>query len=86
MNVAAALAVTGSAWAATAHDCRCRAFGESFELGTVACIMGELAQCQMALNNPSWQKLKASCPEVRLDEAETLLSLAYPPPPSLPKC
>jgi hypothetical protein len=80
------MAISGTVWAEQSHDCRCRAFGEKFELGAVACIMGELAQCQMALNNPSWQKLKASCPEARLDDLQPLLALLHPSPPSLPKC
>jgi len=49
-------------------NCTCRFRGENFQIGEVACIMGELKQCEMKLNNTSWRKVSEGCPQVQLQQ------------------
>jgi hypothetical protein len=64
-------------------NCTCRANGQSYELGQILCIRGKLAQCQMSLNNTSWQVIAEMCPEARRSESFSIASL--PPRSSLPR-
>lgn len=75
-------------------DCKCRANGEKFEIGQIACIRlpagSRLAQCGMVLNNTSWKILAGSCPSARLDSGDdpALMSVSphnrHPAPAILP--
>jgi hypothetical protein len=67
--MAVAAAVLGWALAVPAAadpNCKCRLAGERFDLGTVMCIRGKLARCEMFLNNTSWKTIADTCPEARL--------------------
>ena len=65
--VAAVLAGSLFAAPATADpNCKCRYYGNRYELGTVMCVMGKLSQCVMNLNNTSWKPISDGCPEVSL--------------------
>ncbi|MDJ0896471.1 MAG: hypothetical protein QNJ92_15100 [Alphaproteobacteria bacterium] len=52
--------------AAADIDCRCRAAGQSYELGAVVCLKmangARLARCDMAQNVTSWTFLSDGCP------------------------
>jgi hypothetical protein len=47
-------------------NCRCRLFGEYYELGTTVCIRGSLRRCEMNLNNTSWKQIADFCPQAGL--------------------
>jgi hypothetical protein len=47
-------------------NCRCRLFGEYYELGTTMCSRGNLRRCEMNLNNTSWKQIADFCPQARL--------------------
>ncbi len=47
-------------------NCRCRLFGEYYDLGTTMCIRGNLRRCEMNLNNTSWKQIADFCPQARL--------------------
>jgi len=47
-------------------NCRCRLYGEYFELGTTLCIRGNLRRCEMNLNNTSWKQVADFCPQAGL--------------------
>jgi len=47
-------------------NCRCRFYGEYFELGTTMCIRGNLRRCEMNLNNTSWKQIADFCPQASL--------------------
>jgi hypothetical protein len=47
-------------------NCRCRLFGEYYELGTTICIRGNLRRCEMNLNNTSWKQIADFCPQANL--------------------
>jgi hypothetical protein len=65
-------------------NCTCRANGQSYELGQIVCIRGKLAQCQMNLNNTSWQIIAEMCPETqRRSDRFSIASLL--PRSSLPR-
>jgi hypothetical protein len=49
---------------AASHTCTCRAHGKDYEQGQIACIRGQLARCDMNLNNSSWKIISDVCPEV----------------------
>ena len=53
--------------------CKCRSAGQSYDLGAVVCIRGQLARCEMFLNNTSWKIIADSCPQTRA------------PPPGAPR-
>ncbi|WP_293858870.1 hypothetical protein [uncultured Alsobacter sp.] len=46
--------------------CTCRANGQDFQMGEVACLRtsqgARLARCVMVLNNSSWETIQQSCP------------------------
>ena len=48
-------------------DCRCRLYGEYFDIGSIMCIRGSLRRCEMNQNNTSWKKIGDVCPQARLD-------------------
>lgn len=48
-------------------NCRCRLYGEYYELGTTMCIRGNLRRCEMNLNNTSWKQIADFCPQADLD-------------------
>jgi hypothetical protein len=56
-------------WAATGPpaaadpNCKCRFAGERYGLGTVMCIRGKLARCEMYLNNTNWKTIADVCPQ-----------------------
>lgn len=64
--VSAAIATFASVWPAYAIDCTCRFRGSDFQLGDQVCLNTPkgltMAQCQMVLNNTSWQLLNEQCP------------------------
>ncbi len=77
---AAMLLVATNGPAAADIDCRCRAAGQSYELGAVVCLKmangARLARCDMAQNVTSWTFLSDGCPvasalEMTPIEAET---------------
>ncbi len=51
-------------------NCTCRFQGENFQIGEVACILGELKQCEMKLNNTSWRTLSEGCPQAQLMQTQ----------------
>lgn len=51
-------------------NCTCRYKGENYQIGEVACILGELKQCEMALNNTSWRTLSEGCPQAQLPQSK----------------
>ncbi len=63
---AAAVLVATQGSAAADIDCRCRAAGQSYELGQVVCLKmangARLARCDMAQNVTSWTFLSDGCP------------------------
>ena len=59
-------------------NCTCRANGQSYALGQIVCIRGKLAQCQMNLNNTSWQTIAETCPESKNQSQR--YSVAFLPP------
>ncbi len=62
----AAAATFAAVWPAAAIDCTCRFRGADFQLGDQVCLNTPngltMAQCQMVLNNTSWQLLEEQCP------------------------
>ena len=50
-------------------NCTCRFQGENFQIGEVACILGQLKQCEMKLNNTSWRTLTEGCPQAQLPQS-----------------
>ncbi len=59
-----------SAAALAGPKCTCRYQGENYNIGEVACILGELKQCEMALNNTSWRTLSEGCPQAKLPQSK----------------
>jgi hypothetical protein len=51
--------------AGAGQGCKCRNAGLSYDLGEVVCIRGQLARCEMFLNNTSWKIIAETCPETR---------------------
>lgn len=51
-------------------NCTCRYRGENFQIGEVACILGQLKQCEMKLNNTSWRTLSDGCPQAQLLQSQ----------------
>lgn len=47
-------------------NCRCRLYGEYYELGTTMCIRGNLRRCEMNQNNTSWKPIADFCPQAGL--------------------
>jgi hypothetical protein len=43
-------------------NCTCRNGGEFYRVGQLACIRGQLARCEMFLNNTSWRIIAETCP------------------------
>ncbi|MGE3874082.1 MAG: hypothetical protein AB7F74_14100 [Parvibaculaceae bacterium] len=70
---------------AAAHNCTCRANGQAFALGQVACIRGKLSQCQMNQNVPTWQTVADICPEAQLTPRLPFAALVSLPVSSLPQ-
>jgi hypothetical protein len=60
------LVLVSAAPAGADPNCTCRANGQIYELGQILCIRGKLAQCQMNLNNTSWQTIAETCPQTKL--------------------
>ncbi|NRG18879.1 hypothetical protein HPQ64_14395 [Rhizobiales bacterium] len=64
-------ASTLKSWAGENIDCTCRYRGADYQLGDVVCLSGPngpwLAQCQIVLNNTSWQRIETQCPITSLD-------------------
>ncbi len=48
--------------------CTCRFQGNNYQIGEVACIMGNLQHCEMQLNNTSWKVLTEGCPQASLQQ------------------
>lgn len=63
-------------------NCKCRYYGQRYELGTVMCVMGHLSRCVMVLNNTSWKPIADGCPQasqpLRRDRNVVLACLAAP--------
>lgn len=68
--------------ASAGEECTCRANGQSYYEGTIMCIRGQLARCDMNQNVTSWQVIAEICPEAS-KPAET--DLAFVPRPILMK-
>ncbi|GHB36403.1 hypothetical protein GCM10007094_27540 [Pseudovibrio japonicus] len=55
-------------------DCYCTNRGIRIELGDFSCLYVDgttyLAQCQMALNNPTWRKIQDGCSTSRLENKQ----------------
>ena len=65
-----ALAMVGTVSAALAGPkCTCRFQGHNYQIGEVACILGNLQQCEMQLNNTSWKMLSEGCPQASLQQS-----------------
>ncbi|MCO6186420.1 hypothetical protein [Rhizobium sp. L1K21] len=83
MTAAASLLST-----AASADCTCvNKGGALYHLGERACInvggKSYLAECQMNLNNTSWEKVEDGCPLTRLIEGQKMQSewVKLPIPP-----
>jgi hypothetical protein len=76
--------VTGIAGQAAAHNCTCRANGQAFAQGQLACIRGKLSQCQMNQNVPTWQIIADTCPEAQLTSRPPFAALISLPVVALP--
>lgn len=65
-------AAAANSWAGENINCTCRYRGADYQLGDVVCLNGpngpRLAQCQIVLNNTSWQRLETQCPITSLGE------------------
>lgn len=63
--LSAALLVSGQT--VVLADCECRANGQLYRHGELACLRlptgDQLARCDKVLNNSSWKKLRDGCPE-----------------------
>ena len=81
------LAATMTVGAAAGPGCKCRSAGQSYDLGAVVCIRGQLARCEMFLNNTSWKIIADSCPETRLlpgNSRHPVLAACLKPQPPRP--
>jgi hypothetical protein len=78
------LVLAGAQPARADPNCTCRANGQSYVLGQIVCIRGKLAQCQMNLNNTSWQTIAETCPESR-NQSERYSLASLLPPSSSPR-
>jgi len=63
--LAGALSASLPIGASAGSGCKCRSAGQSYDLGAVICIRGQLARCEMFLNNTSWKFIAETCPETR---------------------
>ena len=54
--------------AAATPDCKCRYFGQFYNLGERVCIKTpdglRVARCELMLNNSSWKILNQRCPDL----------------------
>jgi hypothetical protein len=61
-------------------SCKCRYYGQRYDLGTLICVRGQLSRCVMVLNNTSWKPIAKGCPEANqslpLDRVTTVAQLA----------
>ncbi|MCP5081522.1 MAG: hypothetical protein GY948_07475 [Alphaproteobacteria bacterium] len=64
--ISALLLAACTSTAVAGPNCTCRFQGENFQIGEVACILGQLKQCEMQLNNTSWRTLSEGCPQAQL--------------------
>lgn len=69
-------------------NCKCRANGQVFEQGQIACILGKLARCEMFLNNSSWKTIADVCPQSGLPLVPQLFARLPKAPlqSTLPSC
>jgi hypothetical protein len=74
-----AISIAGTVWA---HECKCRANGQSYQQGQVACVLNKLQRCDMLLNNSSWKVIANICPLASLAPG---LAKAAPMPDELPR-
>ena len=65
LGVVVAVLSSGSITATADPNCRCRLYGEYFDIGSVMCIRGSLARCEMNQNNTSWKRIGEICPQAR---------------------
>ncbi|MXN64554.1 hypothetical protein GR183_06525 [Stappia sp. GBMRC 2046] len=67
-------ATTAKSLAGGNIDCTCRYRGADYQLGDVVCLNGpkgpRLAQCQIVLNNTSWERLETQCPLSSVNEQD----------------
>jgi hypothetical protein len=61
-----AVALLSATPAAADPNCKCRLYTQKVEIGTVTCIKGKLARCEMFQNTPSWKYLAGTCPMARI--------------------
>ena len=52
--------------AAAGSSCTCRANGQSYRQGEIACIRGKLSRCGMNQNVASWKLVSDTCPQAGL--------------------
>jgi len=57
---------SSAAISAEQHRCQCRANGQAYQQGQVACIFNKLQRCEMFLNNSSWKVIADVCPQASL--------------------
>lgn len=74
LGVLAAVLSSGSITATADPNCRCRLYGEYFDIGSVMCIRGSLARCEMNQNNTSWKRIGEICPQARNIPSTTIAS------------
>ena len=58
-------------------NCRCRLYGEYFDIGSIMCIRGSLRRCEMNQNNTSWKEIGETCPQARRDRLPDQRRHAY---------
>ena len=68
---------------ARGQSCTCRANGRDYEQGQMICMRGQLARCDMNLNNSSWKIVAETCPQTRLELPR--INLAQLPAGQLPQ-
>ena len=67
ISVLACAAGAGSGQVLADPNCRCRLYGEYFDIGSIMCIRGKLRRCEMNQNNTSWKKVGEICPQALQD-------------------
>ncbi|NNF77173.1 MAG: hypothetical protein HKN05_04005 [Rhizobiales bacterium] len=72
--ISALLLAACTSTAVAGPNCTCRFQGENFQIGEVACILGQLKQCEMKLNNTSWRTLSEGCPQAQLQRSPPVQS------------
>ena len=79
----AACALTPATAMSADAICSCKANGQTYELGEIACFTlpsgQKRARCDRVLNNTSWTFLDGDCPSAALDGTTKLASMCVRP-------